>query len=60
MKKFVILLSVLALQACTTYQGYPALVAMPSGTPGVTATSGVNIWSGTVNGQGFTVVSPVR
>lgn len=58
MKKFVILLSVLALQACTTYQGYPALIPLPSGAPGVTATSGVNIYTGTVNGRGFSAVVP--
>lgn len=58
MKISAIFLSVLALQACTTYQGYPALIPLPSGTPGVTATSGVNIYSGTVNGRGFTAVVP--
>jgi hypothetical protein len=59
MKRFVILLSVLALQACTTYQGYPALIALPSGTPGVTGSgTGVHIFTGTVNGSGFSAVVP--
>jgi hypothetical protein len=59
MKRFVILLSVLALQACTTYQGYPALIPLPSGTPGVTGTgTGVHIFTGTVNGTGFSAVVP--
>ena len=59
MKRFVILLSVLALQACTTYQGYPALIPLPSGTPGVTGSgTGVHIYSGTVNGRGFSAVVP--
>lgn len=59
MKRFVILLSVLALQACTTYQGYPALIPLPAGTPGVTGTgTGVHIFTGTVNGTGFSAVVP--
>jgi hypothetical protein len=60
MKRFVILLSVLALQACTTYQGYPAFAAIPTtGGPGALGSgSGVNIITGTVNGTGFTAVVP--
>lgn len=58
MKRLAICLLVVTLQACTTYQGYPALIPLPSGTPGVTSSTGVNIYTGTVNGTGFTAVVP--
>ncbi len=60
MKRFAILVSVLALQACTTYQGYPSFAAIPtSGGPGALGSgSGVMIYQGTVNGTGFTAVVP--
>ena len=60
MKRFVIVLSVLALQACTTYQGYPALIPLPTsgGAGALGSGSGVMIYQGTVNGQGFTAVVP--
>lgn len=59
MKTFAILLLVVTLQACTTYQGYPALIPLPAGTPGVTGSgTGVHVFTGTVNGTGFSAVVP--
>jgi len=59
MFRVIIIITLLALTGCTTYQGYPALIALPSGTPGVTGSpTGVNIYSGTVNGRGFSAVVP--
>jgi hypothetical protein len=52
----------LNLSACTTYNGYPALVPLPYGSgAGVTQTTGVSVNSYTVtNGSGarsFTVIT---
>lgn len=57
-----ILAITVTLAGCTTYQGYPALIPLPNsgGAGAVGPGNGVNIWSGTVNGQGFTVVTPAR
>jgi hypothetical protein len=59
MFKIITVVVLIGLSGCTTYQGYPALIPLPAGTPGVTGTgTGVHIFTGTVNGTGFSAVVP--
>lgn len=64
--KYLMAVLVLSLSACTTYNGYPALIPLPSGDgPGVVAPgNGVTITPITIQSGGratsFNVISPAR
>ena len=65
MLKAITVVALLTVTGCTTYQGYPALIPLPSGdgagvNSGITTGRGVSITPITVSGRSFTVVAPAR